>query len=234
MHQIGTNNKGEKAVSVLYQPTLVLNKGWQAHNAITVRDALVNVIAERARIVCPKSYPDPAYHYQLFNIEAWIKLDPGDKFVNAGRCHIRIPEVIIFDEFDKLPVRELVFSRKNLWKRDGFFCQYCGKQPPRDEITMDHIDPKRDGGISSFKNCVLACFKCNVKKGGRTPEVAGMPLIHWVSKNGKPCLEKYHRPKTPQWSPLYNLSRVGKFPESWKDFLQNKNDELYWNVELEP
>ncbi len=221
--------------SVLDEPTLVLNKGWQAHDAITAREAITDVIAERAKIVCPTNYPDPAYHYQLFDIEDWIKLDPGDKFINAGRCYFRCPEVIRFSDFDKMPDRKIVFSRKNLWRRDNFTCQYCGKRPPNDEITMDHVSPKTDGGISSFPNCVLACIRCNTKKGGRTPEVAGMPLVRWVmGSTGKPHLEKYHRPKTPQWNPLYNLGKTGNFPESWQDFLHNKHDELYWNVELKP
>lgn len=52
-------------------------------------------------------------------------------------------------------------------------------------------------------------------------------------ENGRSQLRFYYRPLVPQWSPLYNFSRMGKFPISWKEFLQDKNDELYWDVELE-
>ena len=64
------------------------------------------------------------------------------------------------------------YSKKNILERDNYTCAYCSKHAD----TVDHILPRCLGGISSFENVVAACFKCNSKKGGRTPEQAGMKL----------------------------------------------------------
>jgi len=64
------------------------------------------------------------------------------------------------------------YSKKAVMERDFFLCGYCkGKA-----TTVDHIIPKCDGGGSSWLNVVAACQRCNQKKGGRTPESAGMKL----------------------------------------------------------
>ena len=99
---------------------------------------------------------------------------------------------------------------------------------------MDHIVPRTQGGISCWTNCVLACLKCNLKKAGRTPAQAGMSLVRWTKKSGEWVLEPYSRPVKPRPSPLYKLPKITEFPSDWKNFLQLKNDELYWHVELKP
>ena len=223
-----------KQLSILNKQTLVLNKGWQAHDAVPVQDAISSVYTGRAKVMCPKNYPDPAYHYQLFIYDRWAELDPGNEFIRGTRdIKVRRPEIIIFDDLSKPPSRKVIFSRRNIWKRDGFRCVYCSKKLPANDMTWDHVIPKTQGGVSSWTNCVTACIKCNTKKGGRTPEQAGMPLIRLIGvKNGKPRFETYRKPKKPQWSPLYNLHKVTKLLDSWREFLQNKYDELYWNVSL--
>jgi len=55
-----------------------------------------------------------------------------------------------------------------------------------------------------------------------------------LAADGSPQVKFYHRPVQPQWNPMYSLPKLAKFPDSWKNFLQMKNDELYWHVELEP
>ena len=217
-------------MSVLERPTLVLNKSWRGINACTVREALVDVISERARIVHPQTYIP-------HDIESWQKIKPtkNELFIRCVSSRLLAPEVIVMNNYEKIPHHNVVFSRRNLWKRDHFCCQYCGKKPPHDEITVDHVQPRSRGGISSFKNCVLACIECNKKKDNKTPEEAGMPLVRAArDKNTNKMVYKYYnRPKSPAWSPIYSV-RCKKIPASWGTFLNEKIDEMYWQGELEP
>ena len=208
--------------------TLVINKHWFPIDTITVKEALRDAISEKVKIVCPESF-------MTFNIEDWIEqeIPPNAPVIQSVHFPIRAPRVIV-NQYDKIPKKILVFSRRNLWRRDGFCCQYCGEFPPLDEITIDHVLPKSQGGQSSFENCVLACIACNKKKANKTPEQAGMRLRKTVrNKDGSTSIVYYHRPKKPRWNPLFALKKR-KIPEDWGKFLQHMISELYWNSELEP
>lgn len=51
--------------------------------------------------------------------------------------------------------------RFEVFKRDGFICQYCGKTPPDVTLEIDHINPKSKKGTNNINNLVTACFDCN-------------------------------------------------------------------------
>jgi 5-methylcytosine-specific restriction endonuclease McrA len=200
--------KDEKMTKVLQRPTLVLNRNWQPINVATVARALVMVWNQSARVVDPTDY-------QLYDWNDWSKLVPdGDEpFVQAVRQRFRVPEVVTLTEFDRLPSAAVTFSRRNVFKRDRFTCQYCNKQPGSDELTIDHVVPRALGGESKWTNCVLACWQCNARKADRTPKQAKMRLRKM--------------PARPIWKPLYSehASRMA----SWSKFIS----EAYWNAELE-
>jgi len=84
------------------------------------------------------------------------------------------PSVIRLSRFIRVPYKKVELSRRNIIRRDGFCCQYCGSHTH--ELTIDHIIPKSKGGIDSWDNLVSACKKCNNKKGDKTPEEAGLKL----------------------------------------------------------
>ncbi len=193
---------------VLQRPTLVLNRNWQPVNVATVARALVLLWNESARAV------DPA-DYRTYAWEDWSRLRPreGERFIQAVQFRLRVPEVITLSDYDRLPAASVTFSRRNIFKRDRFTCQYCGDQPGSEELTLDHVVPRAQGGESRWDNCVLACMECNRRKADRTPEQAGMRLKH--------------KPVRPTWSPLYAFRDVRI--ESWSKFVS----EAYWNVELE-
>ena len=67
-------------------------------------------------------------------------------------------------------------SRPLVIARDGETCQYCGCQPGRAQLTLDHVVPRAQGGESSWENLVAACRACNARKADRTPDQAGMVL----------------------------------------------------------
>jgi 5-methylcytosine-specific restriction endonuclease McrA len=195
-------------MSALQQPVLVLNTNWQPVHVATVARALVLVWKDAARIV------DVA-DFQAFAWDDWARLRPreGDAFLRGASYRLRVPEVITLTSFDRQPVRSVTFSRRNIFKRDRFQCQYCGINPGSEELTIDHVLPRAQGGVSSWTNCVLACIECNKRKADRTPHQASMTL-----KRAPIC---------PTWRPVYADHRVRL--ASWSKFIS----EAYWNVELE-
>lgn len=91
---------------------------------------------------------------------------------------IYLPSVIRLRNFRNVPHKRPIPSRKNIFTRDGFRCLYCGAKAPRVTLELEHVIPKSKGGPNSWDNLVAACTDCNRKKGDRTPEEAGMTLIH--------------------------------------------------------
>ena len=193
---------------VLQRPTLVLNRNWQPVNVATVARALVLVWNESAREV------DPA-DYQLYTWADWSMLKPraDEPFIRAVRFRLRIPEVVALNSYDRVPTATVNFSRRNIFKRDHNTCQYCGVQPGSEELTIDHVVPRAQGGVSSWENCVLACMACNKRKADRTPEQARMRLRK--------------KPIRPAWKQLF--ADHGMRIASWSKFVS----EAYWNVTLE-
>lgn len=193
---------------MLDRPTLVLNRNWQPVNVATVARALVLLWNESARVV------DPA-DYQLYTWADWTRLRPrdGEQFIQAVRLRLRVPEVIVLAGYDRMPTGAVAFSRRNVFKRDHWSCQYCGCRPGSEELTIDHVVPRSQGGASTWDNCVLACIECNARKADRTPEQARMKLKK--------------APIQPAWKPLYARDSVRI--ESWSRFVS----ETYWNVVLE-
>src|SRR6187397_2850365 len=110
-------------VNVLDRPTLVLNRNWQPVNVATVARALVLLWNESARVV------DLA-DYRLYTWTDWSQLRPdgSDLFIQAVRLRLRVPEVIVLAGYDRLPTAAVSFSRRNVFKRDHWAGQYCGRQ----------------------------------------------------------------------------------------------------------
>ena len=135
-----------------------------------------------------------------------------DTIVRSPSTNFVLPSVVSLKTYVK-PPRHPAFTRFNVFLRDGFSCQYCGS--PQD-LTFDHVIPRRAGGHTTWENVVAACSPCNLRKGGRLPKQANM-----VPRN---------KPRQPT---VYELHETGRrFPpnychESWQDY-------LYWDAELEP
>jgi 5-methylcytosine-specific restriction endonuclease McrA len=110
--------------------------------------------------------------YRQYTWEDWSQLRPaeGESFVQTLRSQLRVPEVVTLVHYDRVPASKVTFSRRNIFKRDRYTCQYCGAQPGSEELTIDHVLPRSRGGPSSWENCVLACLKCNKRKADRTPD----------------------------------------------------------------
>ena len=185
-------------MNALERPTLVLNRNWQPIHVTTVVRALVMLWNDIARVVEPDEY-------RLFTWEEWAELepDPDAPCIRSARARLRVPEVVCLARYDRLPSSAVTFSRRNVAKRDHHTCQYCGAQPGWDRITVDHVVPRSQGGVSSWTNCVAACEPCNARKADRTPEQAGLHLRR--------------HPARPEWKPLY--AAHGSAIASWSKFL---------------
>ena len=102
--------------------------------------------------------------------------------VNSPSITYNLPSVIKIRDFVKYDNLSVDLSRKNILSRDEHVCQYCSEK--NSPLTIDHILPKGRGGQDTWENLVCACFKCNSKKGGRTPSEANMPLLNQPREGG--------------------------------------------------
>ena len=104
------------------------------------------------------------------------------------------------------------FSRHNVFVRDEFKCQYCGKGCTSKNLTIDHVHPQCKGGPSTWENVALACLPCNQRKGDRTLAECGMKLVK--------------TPVKPNWKTHLVIQLKSQDPAVWVDY-------LYWHSELE-
>ena len=206
--------RGRKAMtSHLNQHVLVLNRLWQAVNICTVRRALTLLFEGHAQVVLN----DDDGTYQTYNFSQWrdfSEQEPHPESIHTISFKIRIPRVILLVVFDRLPKKEVKFTRHNIFERDQNTCQYCGIVFERKDKNLDHVIPRDRGGPTTWENIVCSCIACNTKKSNRTPYEAGMRLIR--------------KPKRPKWRPFVQVNLGFNHHDSWKRFL----DIAYWNVEL--
>lgn len=199
--------------SYLNHQVLVLNRLWQAVNICTARRALTLLFEGHAHVV----FSDPAGAFQTFNFSEWqdfSQQEPHPESIHTISFKIRVPRVILLVMFDRLPKKEVKFTRHNIFERDQNTCQYCGRVFDRNELNLDHVIPRDRGGPTTWENIVCSCVACNTRKANRTPTEAGLHLIR--------------RPKRPKWRPFVQVDLQVNYHDSWKHFL----DLAYWNVEL--
>lgn len=191
----------------------MLNRLWQAVNVCTARRALTLLFEGRAEVV---SGGDDG-SFQTFSFSQWqdfSREQPATDSVHTVSFKIRLPRVILLLIFDKLPKKEVKFTRYNIFERDKNMCQYCGRTFDRKDLNLDHVVPRHRGGPTSWENIVCSCVKCNTRKANRTPSEAGMILTR--------------KPKRPKWRPFIQVTFGLPCHDSWKHFL----DVAYWNVEI--
>ncbi|MEI7687293.1 MAG: HNH endonuclease [Planctomycetota bacterium] len=203
--------------SALEASVLVLNKLFMAVHVISVRRAFVLLCKELAEVVTEEDGQFLTYDFTSWReVSEFHRQFPSDEddWIKTATSHIQAPRVIRLTSYEKLPKQSVKFNRRNIFARDSNQCQYCGKKFPTSELSLDHILPRSQGGMSSWENIVCACVECNVRKGGRTPKQAHMGLIR--------------KPEKPKRSPMLNLKMTHRKYQSWKTFL----DSAYWSVEL--
>ncbi len=206
--------------NLLQSSVLVVNKFFMALHVITVKRAFTLLCKETAEVI---SIDDGKFN--SYNFENWMDVsqykarmgftdDDNGEWIRTVSLEIRVPRIIRLLFYDKLPQSNVKFNRRNIFARDENRCQYCGRKFPTSELSFEHVIPRSRAGKSTWTNIVCACTNCNKRKGGRTPEEAGMKLIR--------------RPIQPKHSPILTLKLGSEKYNSWKQILDN----AYWSVPL--
>jgi 5-methylcytosine-specific restriction endonuclease McrA len=161
---------------------LVLNASYEPLQVVSLRRAVVLLLKEKAQLV-----------------------EAAESRLRSERLSVPTPVVIRLVTYVRVPRRwKLPVSRRAVLARDNYACQYCGAQPGRPALTVDHVVPRSQGGGKSWDNLVAACAPCNRRKGGRRPEEAGMRLLT--------------RPEMPRYVALAFIETSSR-PAAWQKYL---------------
>ena len=164
----------------MHDPVLVLNANFAPINVCTTRRAMGLILTEKASLV--------------MNGRGIIK--------TVSRIYRR-PSIIRLGMMIKRPRQRVRLNKREIFRRDNHTCQYCGQRGSN--LTLDHVIPRRLGGMYSWENLVTACAACNHRKGGRTEEQARMHLLHL--------------PVEPSSSAVYIFARHAHNNSEWEPFL---------------
>ncbi len=203
--------------SVLTSNVLVLNKHYAAVRITTVRRAICMLFKDLAEIISVENN-----QYSSYNFASWREISElraryereEHEWIRCVRFDLAVPRIVRLLFYDRLPRTAVKFTRRNIYARDRNRCQYCGRSYPTSELSLDHVVPRSRGGETTWTNIVCCCVACNVRKGGRLPQEAGLKLVA--------------EPVKPKRSPVVTLHLNSQRYASWKQFL----DAAYWNVEL--
>ncbi len=142
---------------------LVLNASYEPLNVCSVRRAHVLVFKGKAEVVEHLGRP-----------------------LRSAAQRFLWPHVIRLLQYVRVPKSvQRKISRRALFARDGWRCQYCGSDGGK--LTLDHVVPRSRGGDSVWENVVTSCSPCNLRKGNRTLDEAGMRL-HALPRRPAPAL----------------------------------------------
>jgi len=171
--------------------TLVLDLGYQPHRIVSWQRAVCMILQSKAEVV--EEYDETVYESATFIF--------------------KMPSIIRL--LRKVARKKAVrFSRMNIYTRDNWTCQYCGKRLPPRKLNYDHVIPRSQGGTTVWENIVTSCFPCNDRKRDRTPQQAGMRLRK--------------QPVKPKSLPVIaiHFDASDTLPDVWRNY-------VYWHGKLE-
>lgn len=129
-------------------------------------------------------------------------------FARSSRASFQLPSVLRLKSYVRPRSNGAVrFCRENVYIRDSYSCQYCGKKDSPKNLTLDHVIPASHNGKKTWTNVVSACRRCNQVKANRNPHQAKMPLLK--------------EPKAPQWLPSTEFE-IPNAPLQWIQYLRFK------------
>ena len=159
---------------------LVLNQNYEPLNVCRARRAVILIWRGKAEV-----------------------LENNSDIMRSASLEIAIPSVIRLVYMIKRPRMQRKLSRREVFIRDNYTCQYCGQEGR--ELTIDHVIPRFLKGAHVWENLVSACKVCNQRKAGRPPEVAGMKLLR--------------KPVPPSQGRYYLLYRCPENHPEWQKYL---------------
>lgn len=184
---------------------LVLNKAFIPIHIIDCYKCMSLIYQETARALDTD--------FVVYNFSDWLDFSASISaesypFISTIKHKIAIPEIIVLKNYDKLPERDVKYSRQTVMSRDNYRCYLCGKSFGKDHLTIDHIVPRSKGGRSTWDNTITCCKPCNYNKADMTLEQLEI----------KPLF----KPKKPKWiSPINKLGNRS-YRQSWLKFLNQE------------
>jgi 5-methylcytosine-specific restriction endonuclease McrA len=172
---------GKYFVSDLRRPVLVLNANYEPLNVCDTKRAVGLLVTGKAELVIN-----------------------GRGHIRTARLTYPAPSVIRLEHMIRRPRPRVKLSKREVFRRDNYTCQYCGRQTPH--LTIDHVVPRHKGGGHRWDNLVAACPPCNRRKGGRSAAEAQMTLKR--------------KPNEPAASAAYLFGRHLKENVEWERYIQ--------------
>jgi 5-methylcytosine-specific restriction endonuclease McrA len=188
-------------MSELNKRIMVLNKVWLPIRVVPAHRAITLLFAGKASAI-------DVNDWSVYNWENWSERSVSEKpygILYTSSCDIEVPEIIVLSTYDKVFRKNLRLTKRNIYIRDGYRCQYTGKKLKEVDADIDHVKPRSKGGTNSWDNMVVCTKDINRMKADRTPEQAGLKLIR--------------KPKKPDSGRLLVDPKV-KIPESWSKFIK--------------
>lgn len=166
-------------MELLNKKVLLLNQNYEPVCVVNAKKAIILVCLDKVEII-----------------------ESRDFHVRSQFTSWPMPSVIRLVHFIRIPKKRVELTRHNIFRRDGFQCQYCGTK--KGPFTLDHVVPRSQGGLDSWENLVCACLVCNNKKGDKSLERAHLKLLK--------------KPKKPSY--LFFIQHfIGTHEECWKPYL---------------
>jgi 5-methylcytosine-specific restriction endonuclease McrA len=183
----------------LEAPVLVLNRHYAPVRVTRARRALMMLFIGAAKALDAKG--------DAYDFMRWTQLGPMDGYEAIGTSSgvLHIPRLLLLSRYGRVPNTTLRLSRRNVYLRDDYTCQYCGLRMPARELNLDHVTPRSQGGKATWENLVTSCRRCNFLKGSATPEAAGMRLLK--------------TPARPSWSTAAALAAAPRHFREWEPFI---------------
>ena len=191
---------------ILERPVLVLNRLWQPVHTCSVRRALKLLCLGHAQVV----QTEGEARYQTHDIGSWARYSleevaqPATDLIHSVKVALRVPKIIVLAIYDRLPRKEVKFTRQNVFLRDKHTCQYCSRIFAVSDLNLDHVLPRDRGGKMTWENIVTSCIRCNTRKANRLPREAGMKLLS--------------EPRAPKWRPLFGFHKQVS-EQVWQEFI---------------
>ncbi len=167
--------------NMLAAPVLVLNANFEPLNVCTTRRAVGLMMSEKA-----------------------ILVQNGRGYIQGVKKQFPAPTIIRLSYMIRRPRPVVKLSKSEIFRRDRYTCQYCGKKVSN--LTIDHILPRSKGGKHTWENLTTACADCNHRKGNRTEDQANMKLLS--------------KAKAPGASALYIFGKFTNNNEEWIPFIK--------------
>jgi 5-methylcytosine-specific restriction endonuclease McrA len=209
--------------AILDARVLVLNKSFVPIRLTSGYDAICKLFTDIAEVVTVSE----TGAYEQHSFTSWAELsafkeefnedffDHDDIWVRSPSVSLIVPRVIRLLTYNDVPKQQVRLSRKNIYERDGYTCQYCGVKAKIRELNIDHVVPRSKGGRNSWTNLVCSCIKCNSRKADKSLAESGMKLLK--------------KPSEPKMSFRFRLPEDHKRYRDWEAFV----GDMYWNVELQ-